>query len=65
MKIKKKKKKGMRHCWRTLWPVDFFQTTQKMKRFSEITKKKNTLHKVNEKQTDGMLVVEWIIRSKT
>lgn len=47
---KEKKKKGMRHCWRTLWPVDFFQTTQKMKRFSA-RKTKNTLHKVNEKQT--------------
>lgn len=40
----------MRHCWQTLWPVDFFQTTQKMKRFSA-RKTKNTLHNVNEKQT--------------
>lgn len=40
----------MRHCWQTLWPVDFFQATQKVERFSA-RKTKNTLHKVNEKQT--------------
>lgn len=62
---KEKEKKGMRHCWQTLRPVDFFFRQLKNEKILSSKNKKHIAQSEWKADSDGMHVMEWIIRSKT